>query len=265
MEKFTLLDDIAVHYSDVDRGGKVLVFLHGYMEAADIWEEFTGQLGKSGYRIIALDLPGHGISEVVGETHSMEFLADIVARLLDKLEIPFATLIGHSMGGYVALAFAEKYPEKLEGLVLFHSTPDADNEEKSENRKREIAIVQSGRKEALARTLPDQRYAPENRRRMEEEIEAAILQVMLTEDEGIVALLNGMAERKDQNEMLRQLNVPQLFIFGRHDALIPEEKAESVIAKNPQAKIAWLEHSGHMGFIEEPKESLKLIQEFVPL
>lgn len=263
MDKFTLLKDTAVNYTDIDRGDKVLVLLHGYLESKDIWDEFAGQLGKAAYRVITLDLPGHGISEVLGETHSMGFLADIVSQLLDKLDIPSATLIGHSMGGYVALAFAEKYPEKLEGLALFHSTPDADTEEKKENRKREIEIVKSGRKEMLARSLPAKRYAPENRKRMEEEIEADMLQVMLTEDEGIVALLNGMAERKDQNEMLRNLKVPQLFIFGRYDELISPEKAEEVMVKNPQAKVVWLEHSGHMGFLEEPEESLKIIREFV--
>jgi pimeloyl-ACP methyl ester carboxylesterase len=99
---------------------------------------------------------------------------------------------------------------------------------------------------------------------MGEEIEAAALQVMLTEDEGITALLHGMAERKDRNEVLKTLPVPQLFIFGRHDELIPPEKAEAVVARHPQARVAWLEHSGHMGFIEQPAASLEIIQEFVP-
>ena len=265
MEKFTSLGDTAIHYMDIERGEKVLVLLHGYLESLEIWDEFAGQLGKDGYRIVSLDLPGHGISEVIGETHSMEFLAGIVAQLMEKLNIPKATLVGHSMGGYVALAFAEAYPDKLEGLVLFHSTPDADSEEKKENRLREIEVVKAGRKEMLSRTLPGKRYAPENRKKMMEEIDAGALQVMLTEDEGIIALLNGMMQRKDQNDMLKELRVPELFIFGCHDELIPREKAEEVIAKNPQAKVAWLEHSGHMGFLEEPAESLRIIEDFVPV
>lgn len=265
MEKFTSLGETAIHYVDIERGEKVLVLLHGYLESLEIWDEFAGQLGKAGYRIVSLDLPGHGISEVIGEVHSMEFLADIVEQLLGKLGIAKATVIGHSMGGYVALAFAELYPERLDGLVLFHSTPDADSEEKKADRKREIEIIKSGRKELLSRTLPGKRYAPENRKKMLEEIDAGELQVMLTEDEGIMAILNGMMQRKDRNEMLSKLDVPQLFIFGRHDELIPVEKAEAVIAKNPQAKVAWLEHSGHMGFLEEPAASLKIIEEFVPV
>jgi pimeloyl-ACP methyl ester carboxylesterase len=264
MEKFTSLGPVAVHYNDNERPGPVLVLLHGYLESLEIWDEFAGLLGRAGYRTVSLDLPGHGISEVVGPVHTMEFLADITAQLLDKLGIEKVTIVGHSMGGYAALAFAERYPEKLEGLVLFHSTPDADSPEKQEERRREIAVVEGGRKELLSRTLPDKRYAAENRKKMDEELEAAALQVMLTEDEGIVALLRGMMERKDQNEMLSQLTIPQLFVFGRGDELIPPEKAETVIARHPRAKIAWLEHSGHMGFIEEPAEALQIIQAFIP-
>ncbi len=143
--------------------------------------------------------------------------------MLDKLEIPKATLIGHSMGGYVALAFAKAYPERLDALVLFHSSPDPDSPEKKADRLREIEIVQAGRKEMLSRLLPGSRFAPENRKRLADEIEALALQVMLTEDEGITAILRGMMEREDMNPMLQQLDVPQLFIFGRYDEVIPPE------------------------------------------
>lgn len=264
MEKFTSLGPLAVHYSDNERPGPVLLLLHGYLESLEIWDEFAGLLGCAGYRTVSLDLPGHGISEVVGPIHTMEFLADVVAQLLDKLGIEKATLIGHSMGGYVALAFAELYPGKLERLVLFHSAPGIDSGEKEEDRRREVEIVRAGRKELLSRIFPASRYAPENRGRMDERIEADALQVMLTEDEGIIALIDGMASRKGREDVFQQLQVPELLIFGRHDGFIPVEKAEAILARNPQAHVAWLEHSGHMGFIEEPAESLKIIQDFIP-
>ncbi len=264
MEKFTSLDGLAVHYGDWGSGERVLVLLHGYLESMAVWEDFAGMLAHAGYRAVALDLPGHGISEVVAESHSMEFLADVVAKLMDKLSIPRATVIGHSMGGYVALAFAELHPAKLEGLVLFHSAPGIDSSEKEEDRRREIEIVKAGRKELMISVFPAQRYAPENRKRMAEAIEADALQVMLTEDEGIVALINGMAERKGRDDVFQNLQAPELLIFGRHDGLIPLDRAEAVIARHPQAQVAWLEHSGHMGFLEEPAESLRIIQHFVP-
>ena len=265
MEKFTSLGDLAVHYSDSGRGARTLVLLHGYLESMAVWDDFAGALAHAGYRVVTLDLPGHGISEVVGESHSMEFLADVLARLMDKLSIEKATLVGHSMGGYAALAFAELYPSKLDGLVLFHSAPGIDSSEKEEDRRREIEIVRAGRKELLSGVFPALRYAPENRKRMAEAIEDDALQVMLTEDEGIVALINGMAERRGRDDVFQRLQVPELLIFGRHDALIPLEKAEAVIARHPQAHVAWLEHSGHMGFLEEPAESLKILETFFPL
>ncbi|MCD8185339.1 MAG: alpha/beta hydrolase, partial [Rikenellaceae bacterium] len=98
MEKFLTVGDTAIHYVDFERGEKVVVLLHGYLESLEIWDEWAGKLGKAGYRVISLDLPGHGISEVIGPVHTMEFLAEIVELLLDKLQIPKAVLIGHSMG-----------------------------------------------------------------------------------------------------------------------------------------------------------------------
>jgi pimeloyl-ACP methyl ester carboxylesterase len=265
MEKFTMVGDTAVHYTDNERPGPVVVLLHGYLESLEVWDEFAGRLGRADCRVVSLDLPGHGISEVLAETHSMTLLAGVTARLLDKLCIPRATFVGHSMGGYVALAFAKDFPERLDALVLFHSTPDPDTHEKKADRLREIEIVRAGRKEMLSRILPGTRFAAENRKRLIDEIDALALQVMLTEDEGIVAILGGMMQREDMNSMLVELDVPQLFIFGRYDELIPPEKAESLAARHPQARVAWLEHSGHMGFLEEPAESLKILESFIPI
>jgi len=166
-------------------------------------------------RVVTLDLPGHGISEVRGECHSMEYLADVVRDALQALGIARCTLVGHSMGGYVALAFCERHPEMLDGLVLFSSTPNADTEEKRENRRREIALVRAGKKEQLARVAPGAGFAADNRQRMADAIADLTEQVYLTEDDGIVALLNGMIARPDRNEMLRRSPVRPLFFLSR--------------------------------------------------
>ena len=105
----------------------------------------------------------------------------------------------------------------LDGVVLLSSTPNADTEEKAANRRREIALVQAGKKDLLARVAPEAGFAPENRRRMREAIDDLTEQVFVTEDDGIVALLNGMIVRKDRNDLLRASSVPQLFILGRKD------------------------------------------------
>ena len=262
VEKFITAGDTPVHVCDSEKGDRCAVLLHGYLESMLVWDDFVPYLYKQ-VRVITLDLPGHGISVVKGPVHTMEYLADVVKDTLDALGIARCTLVGHSMGGYVALAFCEKYPERLDGVVLLSSTPDADTDEKKENRLREIKLVEAGKKDALARVAPEAGFAPENRPRMRDEIEDLVEQVFVTEDEGIVALLNGMIARKDRNAMLRETKVPVLFILGRKDGYIPVEAAEKMVAEHPEAQIVWLENSGHMGFLEEPEAAAQAILGFV--
>lgn len=261
-EKFIMAGPTALHVCDSEQGDKCVVLLHGYLESLLVWEDFIPFLYKE-VRVVTLDLPGHGISLVQGDTHTMEFLADTVAEALRALGIARCTLVGHSMGGYVALAFCERHPEMLDSLVLFSSTPYADTPEKAENRRREIALVRAGKKDLLARMAPEAGFAEENRSRMKDYIEDLAEQVFVTEDDGIVAVLNGMIARRDRNEMLRGSKVPQLFILGRRDGYIPVETAEAMVAAHPQARVAWLEHSGHMGFLEEPEAAAAAILGFV--
>ena len=263
IEKFVMAGDTALHLCDSQTGDKCAVLLHGYLESMLVWDDFVPLLTRGGIRVVTLDLPGHGISEVKGEMHSMEYLAQAVHDGLAAIGIGHATIVGHSMGGYAALAFAELYPEACDGVVLFSSTPNPDTEQKRENRRREIALVRAGKKEALARVAPEAGFAADNRRRMKEYIDDLAEQVAVTEDDGIVALLNGMIERPDRNEMLRRSAVRQLFIFGRKDGYIPVEVAESLAASHPQAQVAWLEDSGHMGFLEEPERSAEILLQFV--
>ena len=150
VEKFIMAGDTALHICDSEVGEKTVVLLHGYLESMLVWEEFIPLIYKS-VRVVVLDIPGHGISEVKGEVHTMDYLADVVASALKVLGIEKAYLVGHSMGGYVALAVCERHPQAVAGVVLLHSTPNADSEEKKKNREREIAIVKSGKKELLAK------------------------------------------------------------------------------------------------------------------
>ena len=262
VEKFIMAGETPLHICDSQEGERCVVLLHGYLESMLVWEDFVPLLYKK-VRVVTLDLPGHGISQVVGERHSMEFLADTVRAMLDSLGIERCTLVGHSMGGYVALAFCEKYPERLDGVVLLSSTPNADSPEKRANREREIALVKSGKKELLTHTAPQAGFAADNRVRMHEDIEDLTEMIHLTEDEGILALLNGMIERADLNEMLQKSSVRQLFILGRKDEYITPAVAESMVAAHPQAKVEWLDNSGHMGFLEEPQKCADVLLSFV--
>ena len=262
VEKFIMAGDAALHVCDSEVGEKCVVLLHGYLENMLVWEEFVPLLYKD-VRVVTLDIPGHGISVVSGEIHTMDYLADTIAAALDKIGVEHATVVGHSMGGYVALAFAERHPERLDGLVLLHSTPYADSDEKKKNRQREISLIKSGKKELLAHTAPEAGFAVENRNRFRTEIEDLQQTIYLTEDAGIVALLNGMIERKAQSEMLHALGKPILFVLGRKDGYIVPEVAEKMVAEHPEAEVVWLENSGHMGFIEEAKACASALLDFV--
>ncbi|MDE5943971.1 MAG: alpha/beta hydrolase [Rikenella sp.] len=255
--------DTPVRYSDGGKGTQVVLLLHGYLESIEVWEEFAGMLGRN-YRVICVDLPGHGFSDWGGRSViGIDYMADTVAEVLRIAEVDRCTVAGHSMGGYVALALAENHPERVEGLVLFHSSPNADSPEKAANRLREIELVEAGKKELLARVNPGKGFAEANLRRCADEIEDLAEQVMLTEDDAIAAVLRGMAERPDRNEAMRRFGIPELMIFGRGDNYIPVAAAQAMIEAQPQARAAWLDNSGHMGFVEQPDESLAILSDFL--
>ena len=243
----------ALHVCDSQQGERCVVLLHGYLESMFVWDDFVPLLYKR-VRVVTLDLPGHGISEVRGEgatrwsiwpTSSAMRCRRSVSRAVRSWDIRWAATW--------RWPFCERHPEMLDGLVLFSSTPNADTEEKRENRRREIALVRAGKKEQLARVAPGAGFAADNRQRMADAIADLTEQVYLTEDDGIVALLNGMIARPDRNEMLRRSPVRQLFVFGRKDEYIPAAVAEQLAAAHPQAQVVWLADSGHMGFLRSRK------------
>ncbi|MFI3301921.1 MAG: alpha/beta hydrolase [Rikenellaceae bacterium] len=261
-EKFVMAGDKPLHICDSEKGERCVVLLHGYLESMMVWEDFVPLLYKS-VRVVTLDIPGHGISIVEGEEHSMDFLATTIHDGLKAIGVERCTIVGHSMGGYVALAMCELFPDMVEGLVLLSSTPNADTPEKKENRLREVALVKAGKKEALANVAPEAGFAVANRGRMKDYILDLVEQVYITEDEGVVALLNGMMNRRDQNEMMRKSATKQMFILGKYDNYIPHDAAQQIVASHPQAECTWLEKSGHMGFLEEPKATAEAILSFV--
>ena len=128
-----------ISYSDSGKGGAI-VLLHGFLENQKMWQELVPELSKK-YRVITIDLLGHGDSGCLGYVHSMEENADVVHSVLSELRIRKAIFVGHSMGGYVALAFAELHPANVKGLVLLNSTSKADSEERKKNRDRAIKAV----------------------------------------------------------------------------------------------------------------------------
>jgi pimeloyl-ACP methyl ester carboxylesterase len=260
MEKFVMFGDTPLFYIDEGRGNTI-VLLHGYLESSLIWDDFAANLKRTN-RVIRLDLPGHGLSGEHGDIHTMEFLSDAVRHILSLTNVSKCTLVGHSMGGYVALAFAKKYPELLNGFVLFHSTPNPDSEEKKALRNKEIELIKEDKLELIARTTAPNGFAQDNRKRFADFIEECVEMYSINEKDGIIANLEGMKVREDMNEFVASTSIPHMFVFGMKDYYISREVAEGLAAKFPKAETLILENSGHMGFVEEPKKSLETIVAF---
>lgn len=252
MDYFKICKGIPVYIRDSEKGEDAVVLLHGYLETSAVWSEFAGLLRP--LRVVVFDLPGNGLSGT-NEENTMEFMADVTAEVMTHCGIESATIAGHSMGGYVALAFAEKYPERIERLCLFHSTPNPDSEEKKLHRDREIALMEAGKLGAVLKVSVPNMFAAGNAAKMRAEITKISANAMVSDIEGIVACLKGMKSRKDMNDFLATFDKPLLMVFGRRDNYISEETARALTEKFPKARVATLENSGHAGFLEEPADA----------
>ncbi|HQH19360.1 MAG TPA: alpha/beta hydrolase [Bacteroidales bacterium] len=242
-------------------GNKTIVFLHGFTESLDIWDKFSTDLSIH-HKVICIDLPGHGKSECIGEIHKMEEMAEVVKMVLDQESVTNCVIIGHSMGGYVSLAFAEKYSDMLKGLGLFHSSPFADTPEGKQDRARVIEVIKKNHSNFLMNFIPDL-FAPDNRKKYEDEINSLIKKAVLMTGESIIAAQRGMMERKDKSNVLTEVLYPVLFIAGKMDTRIPFEKVTQMIILPKDATSLLLHDVGHMGYIESSDKTLYAVKCFV--
>jgi len=241
--------------------GACVVFLHGFLEDHSIWNDFADRLSDR-FKVLQIDLPGFGKSNVVDDIHSMSLMANAVEKAITVENIDHCLMVGHSMGGYVTLAFANLYPKKLNGIVLFHSQAGADDEETKENRNRTIEIVKKDHKDFITSFIP-LLFAEENVSRFSKEIKQLQKMALKTSAEGVIAALAGMRDRDDQRDLLASINIPVLIIIGKQDSRIPLNKVlpQLSLPKNCEAII--LDNVGHMGFIESEGMTYASIEHFI--
>lgn len=242
--------------------GQPVVLLHGYLESSEIWDNFAESLSAD-CRVISIDLPGHGRSDVYNDTHTMEMMADAVKSLTSQLKLDKFFLVGHSLGGYVTLAFLEHYPEDLYGYCLFHSHPLPDSEEAVQKRMNEIAMVLSGKKDLMYPDNIEKMFAPSNLDRLKDAVKKSKRIASENPGNGIIAVLNGMMKRPSRVEVMEQGKVPGLWILGAKDKYIDHLAIQQKVKLPGNTCTEVLKNSGHMGFIEEQELSVKLILEFV--
>lgn len=259
MIKFTEFRQAKVRYSDQGKG-KVIVLLHGFLESIDVFEGLSKALSKN-FRVIAIDLPGHGQTPSVGYIHTMELMAQCVKRVMDSLHLKKYLVVGHSMGGYVTLAFAELFPQHVAGFCLFHSTAMPDSEERKKDRLRVIEIVKQDHTKFVSELIP-KLFSSQNIVFLKKEVAQAKQIAVTTPKEGIVAALRGMMARPSREQVLKNADCPVLFIIGKNDVILAWENILLLTGLPKKSFNIVLEHSGHMGFYEAPSETCKAIQKF---
>ncbi len=250
----------SVSYS-VQGNGQAIILLHGFLESKEIWSGFAEELSDH-FRVISIDLPGHGKSDLYNNSvHTMEFMADCVNAILDSLEIKSCVMAGHSMGGYVTLAFAEKYGDKLRGMALINSHAAADSDEAKQNRTRTINLIREDRIGFITSFVPDL-YAIVNRDKLSKSIEKQKEVAYNTSKESIIAALEGMKSRNDSRLLLENTKIPVLIIAGKDDTRIPVGMITTQAELPAHCELILMAETGHMSFLEKPVITLKIFNSF---
>lgn len=238
--------------------GESLVLIHGFCGSASYWHKLVPLLSKT-HRVIAIDLRGHGNSSAPDEPYSMESFADDLALFVDELGLAKIHLFGHSLGGYVTLAFANQYADKLASFGLIHSTPYPDDDAAKANRDKGADNIRQNGMEPFIKALVPKLFAPSHIDTMREEVQLAKEIGFATV--GAIQTLIAMRDRVDRNHVLQETTLPVLLVAGSEDQIIPAEKTFTVDKNNVEQVL--LPDAGHMGMVEAPEKMAEAFKSFL--
>ena len=246
-------------YTDEGKGLPVL-FIHGFPLSRGAWGKQIDAL-KSSYRVIAPDLRGLGENDAVKGTVTMTQFADDIHALLQQLKTGPAVLVGHSMGGYVALAFAKKYPDVMRGLVLVATKAGADTADAAAGRRATADKVKAGGSSVVVDAMTPKMLAASNQDpKLLDQVRGFMAP---SKPESVMAALLGMAERPDSTGMLAEVSVPTLVITGADDIVIPPAESEKLAAAIRGAQLKKIPNAGHLVAFEQPAEFNKALQDWL--
>jgi pimeloyl-ACP methyl ester carboxylesterase len=259
-KKILMHKNAGLHYQVMGEGN-VLVLLHGFAEDSSIWNHTAATLSHN-YRLVIPDIAGTAESSIlVGENIGMEDYAESIHAILINENIQQCCMIGHSMGGYITLAFAEKYPEMLHAFGLYHSSAYPDNQEKKETRKKAIEfIINKGALPFLKTSIPGLFADPVKSKK---DIEELIEKAKQFTPEALVQYYHAMISRPDRTEILSSFPSPILFAMGIHDKAVPFEDSLQQSRLPSQSHIDIFQNSAHMSMLEEPEKSLLTFTHFL--
>lgn len=260
MKKTVTYNGQQIVYQDRGNGYPVML-VHGFGEEAGIWDEIAAAL-EIQYRLIIPDLPGSGESELTGDM-SIEGMAESLFSILRTEKIDHCCIIGHSMGGYITLAFAEKYPDLLDGFGLFHSTAYADTTEKKDIRQKGIAFIREHGAFAFLKTATPNLFAPLTREKNPALIEKQITGLQRFTAAALIEYYEAMIRRPDRTGVLKNAQVPVLFIIGAYDQAVSPADSLAQSHLPDLSYIHLLKHAGHMGMLEETTECIRILESFL--
>lgn len=240
--------------------GTPLVFIHGFGEDSRMWNEFIPYFHD--HMVIRIDLPGFGQSDVL-DGIGIEDMAGVIKTVLDALNIKKCILIGHSMGGYVTLAFAKKYESRLFGYGLFHSHPYADTAEKKEGRNKGIEFISNYGSALFIKQMIPTLFASKYAKNNPHELDKMSFFGSQIPPQGLINALKAMRDRPDNSSVLEQSGVPVLFIIGKEDAAVPLDYSLDQTHLPKIADIHIFEKTGHMGMFEQKKATQQIIADFI--
>ncbi|NOT75396.1 MAG: alpha/beta hydrolase [Cyclobacteriaceae bacterium] len=237
--------------------GPNLIFIHGFCETHEIWKDFVKHFTSS-FRVITLDLPGFGSSTIPDGPFSIDDVAKTLANTLLSNNILDSIVIGHSLGGYVALSLAENHPALVKGLCLFHSSSFADTPDKKENRNKVIEFVNSHGVQPFIDTFVPALFADKSNSAIKDVYKIA----SETKQETLVKYTRAMRDRLDRNAFWTKNDIPKLLIAGEEDTSIPIQISREMAKIGRNLKVLELKNVAHMGFFEASKECEEEIKRF---
>jgi len=241
--------------------GRPVVLIHGFGEESNVWENQI-ELLKDKFQLIIPELPGSGHSEIIADM-SIDGMAEVIHFIIQHEKIEQCIVIGHSMGGYITLAFAEKYQEYLSAFGLFHSTAYPDNEEKKEVRRKGIEFIkEKGPFEFLRTSIPNQ-FSPITKKQNPDLVDEFIDGLRNFSADVLVSYYEAMIKRPDRTKVLKKATAPVLFVMGEHDNAVPLQDVLKQCHLPEKSYIHILYQSGHLGMLEEAEKSNRILEKFL--
>ncbi|MCF6279010.1 MAG: alpha/beta hydrolase [Flavobacteriaceae bacterium] len=257
MQSFVTYKNIQVGFSSAGKGS-VVVLLHGFLENSTMWNGITPTLSKRN-RVITIDLLDHGDTECLGYVHTMEDQAKMVKFVLNHLKLRRFTIIGHSMGGYIALSFAHLFPENTKGICLLNATYQNDNRERKLLRSRAIKMAENNY-ENMVRISFTNLFSENSRTVFKSEIKKALIEALKTPVQGYIAAQEGMKIRKEFTSFFKNASFKKLVVIAKKDSVIDAKKVLLFTQKN-NIPVSVLQE-GHMSHIENKKKLIEVLKDF---